>query len=102
MGKLVVGVVLELWAEGAGVQKAIVGPPGLPRRTCDPLQPARISVLPEGAGGAVAAARVAMERPGEIWVYQEASSGPIFNRPSIISNPTWLSREFHNFQMKEG
>ena len=78
------------------MEKQSPASPGLPRRTCDPLQPARISVLPEGAGGAVAAARVAIERSGEIWVYQEASLGPIFNRPSIISNPTWLSREFHN------
>ena len=64
--QLVVGLVLEFWGRGAGVQKQSVKPPGLPLRTCDPLQPARISVLPEGAGSAVAGARVAMGRPGEI------------------------------------
>ena len=64
--QLVVGLVIEFWGRGAGVQKVLVAPPGLPLRACDPLQPARTSVLPEGAGVAVPGARVAMGRPGEI------------------------------------
>ncbi len=64
--QLVVGLVIEFWGRGAGVQKVLLGSPGLPLRACNPLQPARISVLPGEAGSAVAGAKVAMERPGEI------------------------------------
>ena len=48
------------------LEKESLASPGLLMRACDPLEPARISVLPEGAGSAVAGARVAMGRPGEI------------------------------------
>ena len=59
---------------------------------CNPLQPARFPALPEGAGGVVAATRVAFGRPGEIWAPQEASSGPNFKRPSI-ADEIWVPQE---------
>ena len=70
------GLVLEFWGRGAGGEKCSVGPPGLPPGVCDPLQPARVWALAEGAGGPVATARVTSGRPGEIWVSQDVISVP--------------------------
>ena len=70
------GLVLEFWGRGAGGEKGSVASPGLPPGVCDPLQPARVSALAEGAGGPVATARVTSGRPGEIWVSQDAISVP--------------------------
>ena len=95
------GLVLEFWGRGAGGEKGGAGSPGLPLGVCDPLQPARVWAFAEGAGGAVIGARVAMGRPGEIWVSQEAISGPISNRWGVISNPTWLLKEPDNLQAKQ-
>ena len=54
--RVVVELVVEFWAQGAGVQKELLVPPAVSRGACNPLQPARTSALPEGAGGAVAGA----------------------------------------------
>ena len=54
--QVVVELVIEFWGQGAGVQKAILASPAVSRGARIPLQPARTSALPEGAGGAVAGA----------------------------------------------
>ena len=57
----------------------------------DSLQPARFPALPEGAGGVLAATRVAYGRQGESWVLQEAIPGPNFKRPSA-TDEIWVPR----------
>ena len=64
--RVVVELVVEFWAQGAGVQKHPVGPPAVSRGACNPLQPARTSALPKGAGGAVAGTGVTIGRATEI------------------------------------
>ena len=91
-GKVIVGLGLEFWGQGAGVQKVGVPSPAVSRGACNPLQPARTSALPEGAGGAVPGARVTIGRATEIWVSQEAISGPISKSLSTIFKPTVQQR----------
>ena len=94
--RVVVELVVEFWAQGAGVQKEPVGPPAVSRGACNPLQPARTSALPEGAGGAVAGAGVTIGRATEIWVSQEAISGPVSKSLSTIFKPT-VQRRWSTF-----
>ena len=85
------GLVLEFWGRGAGVQNKGPASPGPPPGVCDPLQPARFPALPEGAETpwlAHGPQRGAQERFGyprkRFRVSPESISGAIFNRPSTI------------------
>ena len=54
--RVVVELVIEFWGQGAGVQKELLASPAVSRGARNPLQPARTSALPEGAGDAAAGA----------------------------------------------
>ena len=94
--QVVVELVIEFWGQGAGVQKGGLEPPAVSRGARNPLQPARTSALPEGAGGAVAGAGVTIGRGTEIRVSQEAISGPISKNLSTIFKPT-VQRRWSTF-----
>ena len=95
-GRVVVGLEIEFLGQGAEVQKVSLKPPAVSRGACNPLQPARTSALPEGAGGAVAGARVTIECATVIWVSQEAISGPVSKSLSTIFKPT-VQRRWSTF-----
>ena len=90
------GLVIELWGQGAGVQKTIVRSPAVSRGACNPLQPARTSALQEGAGGAVAGAGVTIGRATGISVSQEAISSTASKSLSTIFKLT-VQRRWSTF-----
>ena len=94
--QVVVELVVEFWGQGAGVQKGLVAPPAVSWGARNPLQPARTSALPEGAGGAVAGARVTIGRATGISVSQEAISSTTSKSLSTISNPA-VQRKWSTF-----
>ena len=99
------GVVNEVAKANQGgrglVEKEPLGLPGLPRGTCNPLQPARSPSILEGAGGSLARTGCAMERPGDFAASEDAILEAIWSCPSTIFGPSWVSGEFEEPRIQQ-